>query len=165
MKRSVVREHVFRILFRYEFCAQEEFDSQKKLYFEVYPDLSDYPEYETFNLNIKTAITDENPAVKPLDRAEIESRVNDIIGHIAEIDEKLVNVCTGWKIERIGKAELAVLRLAIYEILFDDSVDAGVAISEAVVLCRKYCDDKSYSFVNGVLSKLVKPEEDNGENI
>ncbi len=144
MKRSAVREHVFRILFRYEFCETKDYSEQVRLYFEEYPDLSDYPEVE------------DCPVINDLDRAEIETRVNDIIDHIADIDGKITECCTGWKIERIGKPELSILRLAVYEILFDTQVDTAVAINEAVELSKKYCDEKSHSFVNGVLSKLGK---------
>ena len=62
--------------------------------------------------------------------------------------------CTGWKLERIGKSELAIIRLATYEMHFDPSVDKAIAINEAVELAKKYGDDKAPSFVNGVLSKL-----------
>lgn len=142
MKRTVLREHVFRILFRYDFHEKQEFEAQKNLYFDEYPDLTDYPEIK------------DSPVVSELDRAEIETRINDIIEHIEEIDTKISEGCTGWKIERIAKAELAIIRLAVYETYFDAAVDRAVAINEAVELAKKYGDDKAPSFVNGVLSKI-----------
>lgn len=142
MKRTVLREHVFRILFRYDFHEKQEFEAQKSLYFDEYPDLTDYPEIK------------DSPVVSELDRAEIETRINDIIEHIEEIDTKISEGCTGWKIERIAKAELAIIRLAVYETYFDAAVDRAVAINEAVELAKKYGDDKAPSFVNGVLSKI-----------
>ena len=69
MKRTVLREHVFRILFRYDFHEKQEFELQKNLYFDEYPDLTDYPEIK------------DSPVVSELDRAEIETRINDIIAH------------------------------------------------------------------------------------
>ena len=57
---------------------------------------------------------------------------------------------------RIGKVELTILRLAIYEALYDDDVPAGVAINEAIELAKKYGGDDSPSFVNGILGKLTK---------
>ena len=63
--------------------------------------------------------------------------------------------CKGWTIERIGKAELSILRLAVYELLFDELIDKAVAINEAVELSKKFCDEKSHSFVNGVLARIA----------
>lgn len=142
MKRTVLREHVFRILFRYDFHEKNDFDEQKRLYFDEYPDLSDYPEIK------------DCPVLTESDRAEIESRINDVIAHIDEIDEKIKNGCTGWDINRIGKTELAIIRLACYECYFDPEVDKAIAFNEAVELAKKYAEDKAPAFVNGVLSKL-----------
>ena len=62
----------------------------------------------------------------------------------------------GWSIARIGKVELSVLRLAIYEMLYDDSIPVGVAIDEAVELAKRFGQDSSGSFVNGILATLAK---------
>ena len=142
MKRTILREHVFRILFRYDFFDLNDFNEQKTLYFDEYPDLSDYPEIK------------ECPVISEMDRAEIDVRINDVVSHIDEIDNMIIEKCTGWKLERIAKAELAIIRLAAYEIYFDPQVDKAVAINEAVELAKKYGDEKAPSFVNGVLSKL-----------
>ena len=142
MKRTALREHVFRILFRFDFFDKSDFEEQINLYFDEYPDLSDYPEVEDY------------PVISDMDRAEIESRVNDLAAHLDEIDEKISTHCQGWTIDRIAKAELAIIRLACYEIFYDEDVDKAVAINEAVELSKKYASDKSPSFVNGVLSKV-----------
>jgi N utilization substance protein B len=60
-----------------------------------------------------------------------------------------------WTLDRIGKAELAVLRLAIYELKFDEDIPQGVAINEAVELAKEYGQEGSGAFVNGVLARLV----------
>jgi N utilization substance protein B len=62
----------------------------------------------------------------------------------------------GWSTNRLGKAELAIMRLAVYEIKFDDEIPNSVAINEAVELSKKYGGDNSSSFVNGVLAKIIK---------
>ncbi|MGN0379426.1 MAG: transcription antitermination factor NusB [Butyrivibrio sp.] len=147
MKRTTLREHVFRILFRYEFYDTEEFAEQEKLYLEQYPEWTG---------DDRDELVGDDKAISELDRAEIESRVNDIAAHLEEIDEKISGACKGWKISRLGKAELSILRLAVYEIVYDDDVDAAVAINEAVELSKKYCDEKTRSFVNGVLAGLMK---------
>ena len=142
MRRTALREHVFRILFRYDFYDKNGFEEQMALYFDEYPDLSDYPELK------------DAPVVSELDRAEIESRVNSIVAQLEDIDSKISTYCEGWTIDRIAKAELAIIRLAIYEIFYDEDVDKAVAINEAVELAKKYASDKSPAFVNGVLSKI-----------
>lgn len=142
MKRTTLREHIFRILFRYDFHDKNDFEEQINLYFDEYPDLSDYPEIKDY------------PVVSEFDRAEIVSRVNDLISHIEEIDDKISTFCEGWTIERIAKAELTIIRIACYEIFFDEDIDKAVAINEAVEFAKKYAQDKAPAFVNGVLSKV-----------
>ena len=68
----------------------------------------------------------------------------------------LANAASGWKLNRMGKAELAILRIAVYEMLYDQEVPEKVAINEAVELAKKYGSDMSSGFVNGVLAKVVK---------
>ena len=71
-----------------------------------------------------------------------------------ELREQIVS--EGWPVERLGKAELAIMRLAVYEMLYDEDIPVNVAINEAVELAKKYgSDDNAASFVNGVLAKLV----------
>ena len=61
----------------------------------------------------------------------------------------------GWKTGRMGKAELAILRLAVYELKYDEDVPVKVAINEAVELAKKFGGDESPAFVNGILAKLA----------
>ena len=147
MKRTALREHVFRILFRYNFYDTDEFRQQEKLY------LSEYPEWTEDDRN---DLIENDKAIDELDCAEIISRVDDIEAHMKEIDEKIESACKGWKLSRLGKAELSILRLAVYEIFYDEDIDPAVAINEAVELSKKYCDDKAKSFINGVLAGLMK---------
>ena len=131
MRRSEIREHVFKLLFRVEFHDAAELAEQDKLYFEP---LELTPEH----------------------RKLISDRTRLIEDKLPEIDKKIEVLSVGWKKERIGKVELTILRLAIYEALYDDDVPAGVAINEAIELAKKYGGDDSPSFVNGILGKLTK---------
>lgn len=70
----------------------------------------------------------------------------------------------GWNTGRMGKVELTLLRLGIYEILFDETVPAGVAINEAVELAKKYGQETSGGFVNAILAKFVKAKQDAKED-
>ena len=85
----------------------------------------------------------------------INSRITAIKENIKTIDEKIEKCSKGWKTKRIGKAELAILRVAVYEILFDDDIPDKVAVNEAIELSKVYCDEKASSFINGVLSGLL----------
>ena len=93
-------------------------------------------------------ITDE-------EREYMEKRVSAIVELLPEIDKKLESVSEGWKLERMGKVELTILRLAVYELLYDDDIPANVAINEAVELAKVYGGDTSPAFVNGILAKLL----------
>lgn len=71
---------------------------------------------------------------------------------IKKIEEK----SKGWVLSRIAKVDLTILRLAVFEMVYDEQVPAGVAINEAVELSKKYGTDKSYRFVNGILASIAK---------
>lgn len=79
-----------------------------------------------------------------------------------EIDEVIGENIRGWSIQRLSKVTLSVLRLAVYEILFDPAIPAGVSINEAVELAKKYGGEDDAPYVNGVLASVVrdKPPED-----
>ncbi len=85
----------------------------------------------------------------------VRGKVEKIIEKIPELDERINGVAEGWKTKRMGRVELAILRLALYEISFDDDIPEKVAINEAVELARKFGGDDSPAFVNGILAKLV----------
>lgn len=84
-------------------------------------------------------------------------RAKGVQENIDEIDEKIsANLRQGWKISRISKVSLAILRLALYEMLYDDSIPVSVSINEAVELTKKYSVEDDASFVNGVLGAVAK---------
>ena len=74
------------------------------------------------------------------------------------LDGLIEKYSKGWKVKRLPKVNLAILRLAAYEILFVDDVPESVAINEALELAKKYSGESDYSFINGVLGALVKGE-------
>ena len=85
----------------------------------------------------------------------IKKKTEDIFMRIEEIDATIESISTGWKINRLGKAELAILRVAVYEMKYDDDIPEKVAINEAVELAKHYGNEQSPKFVNGVLAKLA----------
>ncbi len=131
MKRRELREHIFEILFRVEFMNETEMEEQMDLFFE---DLAEArPADVEYMKNKYFAVREKMPMI-------------DIM-----IDEK----SKGWKTSRMGKVELTILRLAVYEMLFDEDVPATVAINEAVEIAKKFGGDDTPAFVNGVLAKVV----------
>ena len=132
MSRRDLREQIFKLIFRAEFYDKEELPEQEKLFFEDY------------ELNMK-----------PEDETYISEKSNKILEKLDEIDGMINQEAKGWTTERMGKIELTILRLAIYEIKFDEDVPAGVAINEAVEIAKKFGQEESAGFVNGVLAKFV----------
>ena len=131
MKRRELREHIFEILFRVEFMSEKDMEKQLELFFE---DLAEArPEDVDYIKNKYFAVRDKMPMI-------------DIL-----IDEK----STGWKTSRMGKVELTILRLAVYEMLFDEDVPVTVAINEAVEISKKFGGDDTPAFVNGILAKVA----------
>lgn len=79
-----------------------------------------------------------------------------VYSNLEAIDEIISNNSIGWKINRISKTALSILRLAIFEIKFMDDIPESVSINEAVELCKKYSGKEESAFVNGILSTVAK---------
>ncbi len=79
-----------------------------------------------------------------------------IFENLSDIDNEISGNAVGWKIERISKTALSVLRLAIFEIKYMDDIPEAVSVNEAVELCKKYATKEDASFVNGILSTVIK---------
>ena len=133
MNRSELREQVFKLLFRVEFNTMEEMSEQEELFTQT-----------------------EDQEFSTRDADYIRDKYEKIAEKLPEIDEAINKVTTGWSTGRIAKVDLAIIRLAVYEIKYDDSVPTGVAINEAVELAKKYGQDGSPSFINGVLAKFAQ---------
>lgn len=133
MSRRELREQIFKLLFRIEFNTSEEMPEQLKYFLE-----------------------DEELALSELDRAEIHVKFDKICSKLSEIDQMINDKATGWNVNRMGKVDVAIIRLAVYEICFDEDIPTLVAINEAVELAKKFGQDESSSFVNGVLAKFAE---------
>ena len=131
MKRTELRDHIFKLVFGMEFHAAEEMKAQTELYLEG---LADAGERDLEYIRTKTGRIGEN---------------------LEEIDRLINDTAKGWKTTRMNKADLSIIRLAVYEMRWDDDVPVGVAIDEAVELAKKYSSDDGPSFINGVLAKLA----------
>ncbi len=133
MGRHEQREQVFKLLFRVEFNTPEDMPEQIKLFTE-----------------------DNEEVIYQKDAEYIEERFGKINEKLADIDKLLNDNTEGWDTTRMGKVELTVLRLAVYEIVFDEDIPDSVAINEAVEIAKKYGQETSGGFVNAILAKIVK---------
>ena len=132
MSRREMREQLFKLLFRVEFNSREELPQQEAFFFEDEENVSDQK---------------ENMA--------ISEKFNKKIERLEGIDQSLNEKVQGWDTGRMGKVDLTILRLAVYEIVFDEEIPTSVAINEAVELAKKFGQDSSPAFVNGVLAKFA----------
>ena len=132
MGRREVREQVFKLLFRVEFNPREEMPQLEAFFFE-----------------------DEENKMAQEGCAEVTQKFNRILEKLDDIDGELNGKVQGWNTERMGKVDLTILRLAVYEILYDETIPTRVAINEAVELAKRYGQDSSSAFVNGVLAKFA----------
>lgn len=161
MKRTEIREQIFKLLFRKEFNEESEMPEQVRLFFE-YPSSFEEVAYkqgeDEDNTEIITETTVKDILIKDKDQEYINNKYDSIIEKLPEIDEIINKTAKGWTVERLGKVDLTVLRLAIYEMKFDDDIPVSVAIDEAVELAKKFGQDESGSFINGVLSGVSKQD-------
>lgn len=134
MKRRELREHIFELLFRIEFNSSEEMPEQMQLFFDGLDELGEQ------------------------EQSYMEEKYGRIAEKLPELDRRIEETAKSWRISRMGKVDLTILRLAVYEMEFDDDVPVGVAINEAVELSKKFGGDDSPAFVNGILGKIGKKE-------
>ena len=132
MSRRELREQIFKFIFRAEFNEMDEMPEQEKLFLEDY------------ELNLEEK-----------DAAYISGKSAKILEKLSELDELINANALGWTTERMSKVDLTILRLAVYEIRFDEDVPTGVAINEAVEIAKKYGQEESSGFINGVLAKFA----------
>ena len=81
-----------------------------------------------------------------------------VVAHVDEIDQKIAEFSRGWSLERIVRVDLAILRMATYELMLGE-VPAGVVINEAVELANEFSTDKASTFINGVLGSISRSVE------
>lgn len=131
MNRTAIRESAFKLIYSLEIQKQDNLKEQIDLYF------------ESENIENKDAREYIQDAV-----LGIEEHKEEILGFIEK------NLKSDWKIDRISKIDLSILKLAIYEIQYKD-IPFKVVINEAVELAKKYGEDSSKNFVNGILASIV----------
>lgn len=130
MTRKEAREYCFKLMFEYEV--------QKNSFEDLMACFDEYAE-------------------KPGKQREyVERVVSACLEHLAVIDETIERNTKGWKIGRLPKVTLSVLRVAVCEILYMEDIPDGIAVNEAVELAKVYHDEQNGKFVNGILSSVIK---------
>ena len=92
------------------------------------------------------------------DKLFIEKTINGVKEHLDEIDKVIFSKITGRSMDRVFKVDLAILRIAVYELLYVKDLSYKVVANEAVEIAKKYGKDNSHSFINGILREVIKDE-------
>lgn len=132
MSRRSARKNAFFLLFQMDFSEAAEYEQVKELFF-----------------------AEKEEPVEEEEKAFILSEVEGVHENMEKIDEMIAASAKGWDPERMNKVDLAILRLAIFEMKFAET-PVGVAINEAVELAKKFSSDEAPAFINGVLGKAAK---------
>ena len=133
MNRTELREQIFQLLFRVEFNTKEEMSEQEELF-----------------------TTEGDLDFSKSDADYIRDKYENIADKLEEIEKAINEKATVWETTRMSNVDITIIRLAVYEIQYDESVPTGVAINEAVELAKKFGQDGSPAFVNGVLAKFAQ---------
>jgi N utilization substance protein B len=137
MSRKSAREEVMKLVYQ---MIMNESDSEELL--------------KSFYENHEEAVGEE-------EKEYINSCITGIKNNISRIDEYIEKYSKGWKINRISKVDLAIMRLAIYEMLEREDVPNAVAVNEAIELAKKYSGEKSSNFINGILGNVIRVMDEN----
>ncbi len=132
MSRKIARELAFKVIFSVDFQHENE-------------------DVEKLIMNLE----DETKEITQEDKEYINDIVQGVIAKKEELDEKIRKYLKGWTMDRISKTDLAILRLAIYEITYREDIPYKVSVNEAVELAKTFSDSTSSSFINGVLAGVV----------
>jgi N utilization substance protein B len=131
MSRRRDRKHAFQLVFQIEFHDTGEMDECMALFFQTLDD------------------------IEKIDRDFVESEFKGVLNNKARIDALINQYSEGWSVERIAKADLAIIRLCVFELLLNPEIPRNVAINEAVELAKIYSSDEGPAFINGVLGKIT----------
>ena len=148
MSRRDSREAAVKIIFQNTFTdarlfvSKDDLDSDLKENIDIEKMISTYTE----------SLNEEE--IKSLDERYIKSVLEGIVEKVVSIDEYIAKYSKDWSIERMSKIDLAILRVAIYELLYKDDIPSSVSINEAVELAKKYSHEDASSFINGILGSV-----------
>lgn len=133
MSRRSARKNAFFLLFQMEFNHADEYEQVKEIFF-----------------------SEKTEPLEEEDKMFLLTLVEGARANQAEIDLKIEQSAKGWNPDRMSKVDLAILRIAIYELCYFKETPVGVAINEAVELTKKFSSDEAPAFVNGILGKVIE---------
>jgi len=133
MSRRSARKNAFFLLFQMDFNQVDEYEQVKEIFF-----------------------AEKSESVEDEDKAFILGLVEGAKAHQEEIDEIIDTCAKGWNLERMSKVDVAILRVAVYELRYGKETPVGVAINEAVELAKKFSSDEAPAFINGILGKVIQ---------
>lgn len=151
MNRKKTRELAMKLLF--------EMIIKKETYLEVIQNLKEANIEEEKDIDLmeeKAEIDPENWDLEDIDIQYLTKVLKGIEENKKNLDKKIEANLKNWKISRLAKVDLAILRLSTYEILFEENIPIKVSINEGVELAKKYGEDKSSAFINAVLDNIAK---------
>ncbi|MFZ5353557.1 MAG: transcription antitermination factor NusB [Bacillota bacterium] len=141
MSRRLAREYAVQFLYSYDFNKEENVEGLTE---------------EFFNLQESQADEDKGNKLSGQDKNFSIELIKGTLENLEKIDEEINTSTIGWKKERIAKVDLAILRLAVYEILFRDDIPDSVSANESIEISKKFSTEDSSSFVNGVIGKIIR---------
>lgn len=131
MSRKKARDNAFKCVYELEFCDKNDVEKVLKYCYEE-------------NENTEEEI------------AYIDQVLKGVLENISNIDKLILSNLKNWTLDRIAKIDLAILRIAIFEIMYMQDIPEKVSVNEAVELAKEYGNNDSRAFVNGILAKILK---------
>ncbi len=164
-KKAESRKHAYALVFKLSY--HETIDVQKAFDYYIEEYVGEYIDENLSDVYSTSAFPEERKGLKSVDQYVKENLNKQYIyevfsgtnQNLAEIDELIEKFAKGWKIERIDKGVLAVLRLAIYEMKFMETIPLKVSVQEALNITKEYCGEETVKFVNGVLGSVLRELE------
>ena len=136
MSRRSARKNAFVLLYQMGFNTAEEYEQMKNVFF-----------------------AEQEEAVTEEEKAYIVRTVEGAKANVADIDAMIDRVAKGWNTQRMNQVDLAILRLAVYELEYSKEAPVGVIINEAVELAKRFSSDEAPAFINGVLGKIASAKK------
>ncbi|MGI6106375.1 MAG: transcription antitermination factor NusB [Lachnospiraceae bacterium] len=157
MNRRTLRDYTFKCVFHASFYQSGDLPAQLELFVD---------DFGTPDADLAEEGVTPVTALTAGEKQEILDRAGKVLSRLDEITQLISDKVEGWEPSRMNQVDLSIIRLAVYEMLYDDSVPERVAINEAVELARKYGGERSRKFVNGVLARFSSRENGKkpGEN-
>ena len=140
MNRTTARRHAFVLVFQIPFHKEYDAETLAEAYHDYFNGL------------------DENKHPDDKSAAYLIRTTSGLLDNLQQIDESITNYLKGWRLERLNRVDLAVLRLSVYEILYEQDIPSIAVINEAVELAKRFGDDESPSFINGLLGSIINEQ-------